>query len=477
MIKNTKILNAFSLTEVLVTMFVIMLLIIASAPMITRKNVKNKAPHGVWECYLTAEGKHESKLTIDGQASKTQVDGGGEYCVFKPQQNAKSYTVVTIGGGGGGASGTAFSMDVASYGRPQGYQATASGDYLILLVGGGGGGSAYQGNYGAKGGGAGGIQIVTQYLNKNDYIVLEAGMGGDKGGAAGDPESETGSSEVCSGDPNASWNDACKGGDGHPSKLYVYSNNNTIEAEGGKGGGTTVGQPGAAPGHTSAQTAASGEKGGKIDYNNADLSDFINSTDKSAVAFGFGGAGIKSAAGGQGFPGVAMLVSNSHHAGGGGKRGTTAYTTLEKITDEVKVYVGQGGAGAVTEDTNGEQGENSSFGYYAIAKGGEGGKARAESSTSKTAAARGKEGAMSPYGGVLPVAGTAMGNLNGQNDMGNNDSVDIEKRGIVAASEDEYGAGGGGGSSLPRSGATGSSKDRWGKGGRGMPGYVRVEWN
>ena len=64
-LNNIKILNAFSLTEVLVTMFVIMLLIIASAPMITKKNAKNKAPHGTWECYLDDNGKHEANFVYE----------------------------------------------------------------------------------------------------------------------------------------------------------------------------------------------------------------------------------------------------------------------------------------------------------------------------------------------------------------------------------------------------------------------------
>ena len=463
MIKNIKILNAFSLTEVLVTMFIIMLVIIASAPMITRKNAKNKAPHGIWECYLDANGKHVSRTTIDSQSP--QESSGGDYCVFEPQQNAKNYTVMVIGGGGGGASGTAFSMDAASYSTVVGYRATADGDYLVLLVGGGGGGAALtKGDWkGARGGGAGGILRTTVNLDKDDYVVLEAGMGGAGGGGDAETEGET----ACPTEPTGRWNDACKGEDGNPSKLYIYSTNQTLTAEGGKGGSQNIGAAGT-PTH-SAQKAAGYKLEGKIDYNNAALKDFINADDKSAVSFGFGGRGILGDTGGNGRPGVVMLISNSHHSGGGGKRGTTAYTSLEKITDQVKVYVGKGGAGAVTEDTNGEQGENSSFGYYVTAKGGEGGKIRHES-TSLSQPLQGGEGAISPYGGSTELAGTTMNNLDGKNDMDVNE-------GYVKASETQYGAGGSGGSSLQRMGTTGSSSGRWGKGGRGMPGYVRVEWN
>ena len=66
MAKNIKKMKAFSLTEVLVTMFIIMLLIIATAPLVTKKNTKNAKPHGVWECMLDENGMPYSTLKIDG---------------------------------------------------------------------------------------------------------------------------------------------------------------------------------------------------------------------------------------------------------------------------------------------------------------------------------------------------------------------------------------------------------------------------
>ena len=186
--------------------------------------------------------------------------------------------------------------------------------------------------------------------------------------------------------------------------------------------------------------------------------------------FGNGGMGIKGPDGGQGYNGLVIIVSTAYHAGGGGKRGTTAYMTLDKLTDDVKVYVGKGGAGATTEDTNGEQGENSSFGYYVTAKGGEGSAARAKSTFGTTGGLPGEEGAISPYGGTISGGTAVSGQLNGQNNM------DVNS-GYAQAGETEYGAGGGGGAALARSSSSGSSQGRWGKGGRGMPGYVRVEWN
>lgn len=468
MIKNIKILNAFSLTEVLVTMFIIMLVIIASAPMITRKNVKNKAPHGVWECYLNESGQHVSRTNIEGQAEGAETVAG-DFCLFEPQTNVKNYTVMVIGGGGGGASGTAFSMDKSSYGSSEGYTIPADGQYSVLLVGGGGGGSAYLGGQGAKGGGAGGVQVHTQHFKKGQYIVIKAGMGGDKGGSTGEGD-EAG--QECDGPPGTGWKDICKGKDGEESTLYIYSENKTISSPGGGGGSKSTGTNGACGGgYYGLQTSASGSNGAKIRYNNSKISSFINSENPEAVAmFGNGGMGIKGPDGGQGYNGLVIIVSTAYHAGGGGKRGTTAYMTLDKLTDDVKVYVGKGGAGATTEDTNGEQGENSSFGYYVTAKGGEGGTARAKSTFGTTGGLPGEEGAISPYGGTISGGTAVSGQLNGQNNM------DVNS-GYAQAGETEYGAGGGGGAALARSSSSGSSQGRWGKGGRGMPGYVRVEWN
>ena len=480
---NIKILNAFSLTEVLVTMFIIMLLIIASAPMITRKNTKNKAPHGVWECYLNENGQHVSRRTINGTVESETVEGN--MCLFKPQTNAKKYTVTVIGGGGGGASGTSYAVDATSYGSSTSYVAEAEGDYKILVVGGGGGGSAMPGvlAHGNKGGGAGGVEYTTVHMHKGDLAILEAGQGGVGGGSV-DPDAETPESSSGTADTTCtgiSWKDVCKGKDGKPSKFYIYGDySNAITAEGGKGGGRAY------PGEQGEPKC--GDQNA-VDYHggqafNADCNktqDYMSYLGASGfkVVYGNGGDGSSTADAYAGYNGVVMLISDSHHAGGGGKRGSTAFITVENITDEVKVYVGQGGAGAIYEDTNGEPGEASAFGYYVTAKGGEGGKIRYKSDSSDTSGLPGEDGAMSPYGasisgGAATCSATAM---NGQNDMGNNEGIAKENRGLAKAAENEYGAGGGGGAAYSSTSKGCSLEDKWGKGGRGMPGYVRVEWN
>lgn len=474
-LNNIKILNAFSLTEVLVTMFIIMLLIIASAPMITKKNAKNKAPHGTWECYLDDSGKHVTKKTLNG--ATVADDGGvgenGDYCIFKPQHNAKNYTVTLIGGGGGGASGTAFSLDRASYGIAATYIIPADGEYDILLIGGGGGGSAYLGNQGAKGGGAGEIRMQSVHLMKGDMASLVAGAAGERGGSGEEDTEGSGSSggseteeDSCDGPVGTSWKDICKGKDGGDSRFFVYKGTADYTAKGGKGGTQSQGQNG---GSSTAYVNKGADYGVEINFADPSLSKFINSVNYDGVTFGFGGNGNKSELGERGRSGVVMLISKAHHSGGGGKRGYAAFTTLENITDEVKVYVGKGGAGATTEDTNGEQGQNTSFGYYVTAKGGEGGTIRYMSRSDSTGLS-GEDGGDSPYGGMLKGGGNSAGNLDAENKMSEND-------GYKKPSEDMYGAGGGGGGSIPRDAVNQTSDGKWGMGGRGMSGYVRVEWN
>ena len=65
--------------------------------------------------------------------------------------------------------------------------------------------------------------------------------------------------------------------------------------------------------------------------------------------------------------------------------------------------------------------------------------------------------------------------------MGTKDPLEITDNelktlGRVKAGEKQYGAGGGGGGALSAKDSCGLER-KWGKGGRGMPGYVRVEWN
>ncbi len=482
MAKNIKKMKAFSLTEVLVTMFIIMLLIIATAPLVTKKNTKNAKPHGVWECKLDENGMPYSTLKIDGILVDT-TEYATEYCLFEPQQSAEEYTITAIGGGGGGASASISVPDAVSYGTAVSYKIPQSGYYDVVMVGGGGGGSPkvqctvssflchfMGGSGGGKGGGAGGIKVLeNQYYQKDNLYILEAGMGGEGGG---------------NGDNHCthSWKDEnCKGQDGIASKFYKFGDDPST-VEGGKGGGkTSPGQAGN-PKLFNNQSG-NGMSGGKI-FSYASLSStsqkavqLLGASIGTQLSYGDGGNGTSILYGEPGKNGIVMLKSRSFYVGGGGRQGSAAYMVFKDMKEPVRVYVGQGGAGATTENSPGESGENSSFGNYLVAKGGDGGAIKADSSTNQNTTLAGKNGSMSPYGGVL--AGGNSSNLNGQNDMGTDDSIDINERGIKEATDTTYGAGGGGGAGKSRVNcdpATGY-EGCWGRGGRGMPGIVHIEWN
>lgn len=475
MINNiAKRIRAFSLAEVLVTMLILMIVTLVSAPVITKKRIKNERPHGVWECKLDANMRHVSTTTIEKQPVITSLPG--DFCTFGPQVNAERYSVNVIGGGGGGASGTTFSVDAASYGNSVGYKVAADGQYDVLVVGGGGGGSAKLRSMGNRGGGAGGVLVKKNYnLRKGDYCVLEAGIGGVAGGSPDVTNTGTDSEEEiqhCRRSIFSTWRPICEGKDGKSSTFYVFSSNSELKASGGIGGKQSGNAANGEP-YVCTSQRSNGALGGKIfnGGNCADARDFLKANNLAAANFGAGGSGASSSSAYPGYNGVVMLISSSFHSGGGGSRGATSYMTLEKIKDPIKVTVGQGGAGAITEDTNGEQGQNSSFGSYITSKGGAGGEIQFQSSAVKGGFLSGENGAISPYGGSLS-GGASTSHMNGYNDM------DVAN-GVVVGGATTFGAGGGGGAARSRFSCNVSNgyAGCWGKGGRGMPGFVRVEWN
>lgn len=463
--------KAFSLTEALITMFVVMIVVLAASPVVTKKQIKNKRPHGVWECKLNENMEHYTVLTMEGETPLKS--NPSDHCEFAPQINAESYSITVIGGGGGGASGTTFSVDSASYGNSVGFKVPAGGEYDILVVGGGGGGSAKLGTNGNRGGGAGGVEIrEKQNLKQGDYLVLEAGVGGEAGGTPEVSNVDQDSEEDGDSCTTGNWRDICNGKDGNPSRIYIFSTGSQIKANGGAGGKASGNASYGTPYKCSTQSP-NGSTGGRI-FSDGDCTaaqNFLKTSNIKAAKFGHGGDGSSTETGNPGYNGLVMLISSSYHAGGGGSRGSTAYMTLKKINNTINVYVGKGGAGAVNEDTNGEQGENSSFGHYITAKGGAGGTIKAFSATSKTGVLQGEKGGSSPYGGSLN-GGTSSDEIHGLNKMDTNN-------GFAVAGDSTYGAGGGGGAARSRFNCSASNAYAgcWGQGGRGMPGYVRVEWN
>ena len=124
--KSFKTQKAYSLAEALITMLVVTMIILMSAPMITGKKKAEARPHGVWECYLE-NGQHVSKRTVEGEG--TTVKNEGDYCLFEPQPSTKKYSVTVVGAGGGGASGATAVNDAISYGNTVGYEIDVAGEY------------------------------------------------------------------------------------------------------------------------------------------------------------------------------------------------------------------------------------------------------------------------------------------------------------------------------------------------------------
>lgn len=441
------------MAEMVIAMLIIMLTVIMIGPNIVKNKTKGKKPNGYWECLLDEQNRHVSILkTENGNETKLTE---GNYCTFKPQPNAEEYLVTVVGGGGGGASGTSLSYDAISFGDPVGFRVETKGTYDIILIGGGGAGSAAIGEtYGQIGGSAGEVKILENRELKTGYYVLKAGQGGRAGGLEKEEneetneEDETDIAEACkpkyTGD--TSWKKICDGGSGGDSMLYNQTRTVNYKARGGYGGGSLVmlkssesdGLSTTDKGGCSSR-AGKRSSGGYISDETDTCKKALNSLSINANYIGRGGDGSASEIAYPGYNGVALVRSSLFYSGGGGKTGGISFTAIKDIKSPVKVIVGKGGEGATVENAAGKPGENSSFGYYLTAKGGDGGEIRAQSNTSEMTKLDGEAGQASPYGDKL------------------------------------YAQGGNGGWAYSAKNST--VTDKWGKGENGYPGYVRVEWN
>ena len=94
--------NAFSLAEALITLLVICVIAIASAPVITKKHkARINLPHGVYACYWNGDNL-VAKYIINGQESDGKVVFDSEEqrygCEFNPPTNAKNFVATIVGG-------------------------------------------------------------------------------------------------------------------------------------------------------------------------------------------------------------------------------------------------------------------------------------------------------------------------------------------------------------------------------------------
>lgn len=425
MIKKT--INAFSIAEVLVTMLVVALVVVMSTPVITRKKVNANArvEGGYWECKLNSSGRHVSS---DGT--------GADNCVFTPPEGAREYSILVIGGGGGGAAGSDNNFRLSSFGQPVTGEIPVDAKYKWLLVGGGGGGASNNNSVtvAACNGGAGGFASGELQLQKGTQVHLSAGAGGSGGYT-----------------PVSSDSTADTASPGVESVLTVV-NTGSLSAIGGPAGDPT-------------KTSGCQNRFLNSSYLNK-INEFTDNA-TSASLFGRGGAGYgKGTKADTGNNGVALLKGNILTGGGGGRAGEVVYKSMKALPPQVVVKVGAGGAGGKEKGADGQQGQPSAFGSYAVATGGQGGKAGAKID-GDASSIDGEEGEESPLGGKLTPGS---GSQNAQNDMDVND-------GFVLTASDKYGAGGGGGGFKGQPSANDPTAFSFGKGGRGASGYVRVEWN
>ena len=179
---------AFTLAEVLVTMIIIVLMTLASIPVIKKsKEYRDAAKdRNIWMAFY--DQNDELKVYVDGSERSDLVEGSGDdaYAKFEPPEGVTRFNVTVIGGGGGGAAGEAGIGEVKTFGyRENEYVQTfipaSDGIYQILAIGCGGGGGG--GGAMCEGGGAysGGAIIQQAKLRKGNIYAVTVGKGADGG--------------------------------------------------------------------------------------------------------------------------------------------------------------------------------------------------------------------------------------------------------------------------------------------------------
>lgn len=188
----------FTLAEVLITMIVIVLMTLASVPVIkkskefkTYNNDKNSWAAVYEPTGVDASGNIKEELVVYVDGSKpsnmseyitTDADGN-EQAIFTPPEGVNRFNVTVVGGGGGGAAGMSIPGTSKLYFSGNNateftFMAPNDGLYRIIAIGAGGGGAggavACDGTSGNSGGGV----IATAQLKKNSRYGVIVGQGG-----------------------------------------------------------------------------------------------------------------------------------------------------------------------------------------------------------------------------------------------------------------------------------------------------------
>lgn len=185
--------NAFSLAEALITLLVICVIAIASAPVITKKHkARINLPHGVYACYWNGDNL-VAKYIINGQESDGKVVFDSEEqrygCEFNPPTNAKNFVATIVGGGGGGAgAGIMTGSRMFTQNTTKTIEEPAYYQFLVAGAGGSGGSvwmrksNCYNAKTGwaCAGTGSPGAVVVSNYkfLPKGTQVNVVIGAGG-----------------------------------------------------------------------------------------------------------------------------------------------------------------------------------------------------------------------------------------------------------------------------------------------------------
>lgn len=506
----------FSIAEALITMFVITLVAIVSAPVLTKKKIP--IAQGSWQCVFD----DVSQTYVSSGKNVALWPSTEEGCVFQPPQGGKNFAINAIGGGGGGASASINpSVEALNTGI---YTPEVSGYYMVMAIGGGGAGGRtncskmlQDGDTRAQGGAAGNIQAAVLYLKKNTFyevMVGEAGQPGQFGGMSGNTsyfklKNASGYLVAAIGGNGGrgSWSgynifNVCNHTKGYlPSenntKAYTMVNGKQVELTPlGKDANSTVSnikgtQPAVRPTNRTGADASTKGIGKVCNATNCGQSgcykntycnpDILKVANLSGAGYGGEAGPGKSGTSKAGGQGAVIVKFMGLYSGGGGQSGGHAYRVYKTLKGKYKVVPGLGGDGADEMNADGKAGTSSSFGDLLTAGGGSGGKAKARIGN-PLSPLTGEKGYDSPMGtghcgGLNPGATVPLhGNVNKMLDGCGTDQKD--------GSFTNYGAGGGGGASLDPDDTKNSCgtndqnyKGCWGYGGRGTNGIVYVQWN
>ena len=192
MISKTKLEKflAFTLAEVLITMMVIVLMTLASIPVIKHSKELREASQdkNTWMAMYDANG--DLQVFVDGVPDASLVGSEvvngqeQEYAKFVPPAGVTRFNVTVVGGGGGGAAGmssTGQSKVFFPDSTDNSFVPANEGIYQIVAIGGGGGGGG--GGVGCDGGGGytGGAVVAQAKLSPNQVYTAVAGPGGAGG--------------------------------------------------------------------------------------------------------------------------------------------------------------------------------------------------------------------------------------------------------------------------------------------------------